>query len=612
MPTILSGLEIRRNIWFGRALFTRDFQSNFLSPAVGPIVTEYERPSVRFEDGYTTEPFPPSKLRGAVTVETGLDQLWSLNFTVDDRTRVVISGGLIEDPSQIFGDDPERRPWASMYGRPVKFEASYISPQFWKQHFIFEGIVTAVKPSLDDDGDVRVTISAQSVNWRLTRNIIRRIFYPSIQTQDRAQAASEAANATGNPDLARIYNRSWAQGRPQDDGAGGERRVITLGEIISNIVTKTHAPLMGVDIDPLFFENPYIYTDKLPTGQTKQIAQENQTDWQFLVELAKDNNAHVWIEEIRSDNPLTEARVLLPGATEPTIIIGRPQEGVKFSPTGVRLQRVGFVPLPKTIAGSPIILGGPITGRFIRFKQEQTMQAQQKRISFVFNTQFGDGKRRHFVGPEDVDLNEPTILPMFGIQMNMDLVFAAPAARGYYELSADGAVRYRMDTRAPGGGYSYETLAHTKLYEKYRAWEVANDQGARATRTEEAPSFTAEEVKVFELMKEFGVIPTYADLLAGGFLTTEEVRAINVDSPDQEARDQYWRPNWTLSFTTLGTTAVKPGDLVELFNIASFMDGTWIAQRVGHTFESTWTTSITVARGVRPSTERPLGVRYTG
>jgi len=610
MPTIFTGLEIRRNIWFGKALFTRDFQSNFLQPVVGPLISEL-RPSVRFDDGYTTEPFPPSKLRGAVSVETGLDQLWSLNFTLDDRSRVLMSGGLIEDPEEVFGGDPEKRPWASMYGRPVKFEASYISEQFRKQSYVFEGIITALRPSLDNSGDVRVTISAQSVNWRLTRNIIRRIFYPAIQTQDRQKAAQETANATGNPDLAKVYNRSWAQGREQDDGAGGSRRVITLGEIVSNIVTKTHAPLLGVDVDPLFFEVPYIFTDKLLTGQPRQIVQENQTDWQFLVELAKDNNAHVWIEEVRSDNPLVEARVILPGSTEPTIITGYPdQRAMTGIQRGVGVGLAGA--LPRTVSGAPIIVGDRITGRFIRFRQEQTMQSQVKRISFVFNTQFGDGKRRHFVGPEDVDLNEPTILPMFDVQMSMDLVFAAPAARGYYELTPDGAVRFQMSTRGPRGGLSYETLDPEKLAARYRAWEIANDQGARGTGPAESSSFTPEEEKVFEAMKQFGVVATYEALLAGGFLTTEEVRALNVDHPDQEARDQYWRPNWPLSFTTLGTRSVRPGDLVELFNLASFMDGTWIVQKVGHTFTSTWTTSITVARGVRPSHERPLGVRFTG
>lgn len=611
MPPIFTGLEIRRNIWFGKAIFTREFKSNFLQPTAGISLVEEVAPSVRFEDDYTTEPFPSSKIRGGISVETGLDQLWSLHFTLDDRSRVIIGGGLIDDPSRVFGDDPDARPWASMYGRPVKFEASYIDPNFRKQTFLFEGIVNSLKPKLDDDGDVTVTITAQSVNWRLTRNIIRSVFYPAIQTQNRGATASEGVAATGNPDLARAYNRTWAQGRVQDDGEGGERRVITLGEIVSNIIIKTHSPLMGVDIDPLFFGPPYVYTDKLPTGQPKQIRQENSTDWQFLVQLAQDNNAHVWIEDVRSDNPLTAARVRLPGATEDTIITGRPEAGTQFQATGFDRAGVGLAGLfPRTVSGSPVILGGAVVGRFIRFRQEQTMQQQQKRISFVFNTMFGDGSRRHFVGPEDVDLNEPTILPMFGIQMNMDLVFAAPAARGYYELSPDGAIRYRMSTRGAKGGYSYETLNARKLQERYEAWRVANDQGARSSLTTE--SFSADEIKVFEAMDQFGILPTYEDLLAADLLTTEEVRSLNVDSPDQEARDQYWRPNWTLSFNTLGTKSVRPGDLVELYNIASFMDGTWIVQRVGHTFTSTWETSVTVARGVRPVNERPLGVRFTG
>jgi len=597
----LRGLEVERKIAFQQALYDIDPRAapsvsfEFVAEDASARTTIFGRQPtlegldqsspyvIQFSKGY--DEWPPALIRGAISLEQSLDQIWSLSFTIDDRTRVMMAGG-VKDPNKVLAPNESR--WASLYGRGVEFFAQYLS---WPDTQIsFTGIIMGVKPNFDDSGDVTLTITAQASEFRMTRTFIRRLTYPAVKTPDAAAQGEEAAEATDNQDMVKLYNRPWAEGRPfqfsETNEAAGvvntiNTRVITLGEIISHIATKVYTGV-NVDIDPDFFAKPYIYTDIDTDGNPNTIVQENESDWMFLSRLAKEVGAYFWMDDIPKSREL-------------------PLRNITFS-GGDRVIATG---------GSRAAEEGTVTGRTMRFQKDRTIQNQQSRINFVFNTAFGDGARQNYVSPEEVNLTDPDRLPMFNISPNMDLVFAAPAARGYFLLTPDGAVAHVMNTRDGDGGFTYQTLDADKLYEQYREYRSEIDASARDERDPDLTQWVGSILPVFERIDRWGKFPTYEQLLAGGFLTTGVIRAFSKDKADDEARAQYWRPNWTISFDTFGTIKVRPGDLVELHNIATFMDGTWIVQNARHTFDgNSWSTNVTVARGVRPSREQPITAQF--
>lgn len=238
-------------------------------------------------------------------------------------------------------------------------------------------------------------------------------------------------------------------------------------------------------------------------------------------------------------------------------------------------------------------------GTALRFWARDTLATKrpEQAILYVYNTPFGDGNRKNFCAPEEVDLNNPTVLPMLDLSVQgVNLLQAPPFARGKFLLNENGEVAMQMNTAGTSHFGELEGLDGEKVREHAERFARSGDPtGLPATA----------EVAIWDPVRgyRFPGQASYAQISTEGLLYKRLSRqGVGGTKGKGDPNPVYFKWPFEISFLTLGHVA-WPGQIVEVSNLVGWLDGFWMVYKVTQSFGGggEWTTGLTLKYGPMPA-----------
>lgn len=229
-------------------------------------------------------------IEGDISIDNDQGRTSTASFSV----KVDPKNPIIRNPS---------RDTKSMIGHTVEVLAGYLRGP---KAIMFRGRITEVGVSFSSSGSPIVSISAMSYSY-LMSTVSRKETYPVVKslgtpTKDSKGVISRVSNKSDD--------RSWAQ---RSTGSS-----ITLDEIIKGIVSSYEGITVGqIKVPNISFN-----------GLTRELHQEDISDWNFLQELAYEFNCNLYLEPETSRFYFVENSANSDGVT--IVTATNESSGIKF------------------------------------------------------------------------------------------------------------------------------------------------------------------------------------------------------------------------------------------------------------------------------------------
>jgi len=213
-----------------------------------------------------------TELEGAITVDQQDKAIPELTFTLkNDDDQVPYYCDIGEDPSKLI---------TTIINTKVRLSAGYAGADMVR---LFTGKIYKPVPSFNDDGTIRMTISAKGKLQKL-HTLPRIEQYPVSRRLDRPTKDSYGNKSLNVDEVDK--KRNWCVRKVGQS--------INLEEVIRGIIGDySHEDIIPGNILVDTKERPVPSWD----GKRSILYQESLTDWQFLNHLANTYNAKIWIDE---------------------------------------------------------------------------------------------------------------------------------------------------------------------------------------------------------------------------------------------------------------------------------------------------------------------------
>lgn len=303
-------------------------------------------------------------IRGSVTLDIKTGGTAELSFSLVDNARYMLR------QSEELGV-PE------FYGRRVQFWGGYAQPQTARRQ-LFTGRLIQMTPQWQENGEILLHFKAIGDLFGMSR-IFRqgRNVYPRISNTKQKEQMADRLEELGVPGARDTILEEWAVAEE-----------ITLGDIFKNKIEQYR---LRATVDDIFFTDPFTLR-AIPDEEgrePKQKVQTNESDYQFIIRLARENDALV--QEI--------------GAGEIAVV-----------------------------------------------HEDSAQQNRQEDIGFVYHTPYRPAGTKSYITPEEFDPRERSLFPILSVSPDIDLLKFAAQGQVGVQTNPDGTISIslkRAETR-PG------------------------------------------------------------------------------------------------------------------------------------------------------------------